>query len=255
MSINHFFLFFRARSDPAIHTFDEISASQSINELMLNQIAMQAQVQQMQQMQPLQHAQAQQLQSQLRVQPQMQANPSSSPIYIPPPQRRPEEVLVGSLPNMIPGPTPPSYNCHQPVSQRHSMGICQTLAAPPVMNESMSAPTSPQQSYEVQAPPSYSLRNYSTSPEPMAPIPNIVLTGTDGSYDGFRDVREINEVPSRDLQQEYLVQQLQPSAVQRQSLGAGDNGELRNLRRELQNCDINQCNTNRIDPQCERTIF
>uniref|UniRef100_A0A0N5AFN1 TORC_N domain-containing protein n=1 Tax=Syphacia muris TaxID=451379 RepID=A0A0N5AFN1_9BILA len=249
----------KACSDPAIHTYNDFSAPQSINDLVMNPTALQAQNQSVnQEMQSIQQQQQQSLQ--MRIQQQqtpLSANASTSPVFISPPQRRPEEILAGSLPNMMPGPSPPPYNYHQPISQRHSMGVCQTLAAPSVMNESISAPTSPQQTYDVQPISTYSARNYSTSPESLTPIPDIVLTSSDGSYGGYRDARDMNDGQQvqRDLQQDYLLQQMHPSILQQQPGGAGENGELHDLRRELQNCDLNQCNPNRIDPQCERTIF
>lgn len=111
------------------------------------------------------------------------------------------EIAVGSLPD-IPTPVasiqPCSYH-HQSVAQRHSTGLCQTLATPPSSSESQSAPTSPAQSVELPIPTSWPQRNYSNSPEPRE-IPNIVLTGTDGELDCFQDLQDLH-LDANELQQ------------------------------------------------------
>lgn len=111
---------------------------------------------------------------------------------------RDDNVMVGSLPN-IPGPAAPPCGYHQAVSQRHSMGMCQTLATPPSLSESQSAPTSPAQSVELPAAASWQPRNYSNSPESLE-IPNIVLTNTDGQLDCFQDLQDLH-LDATELQQ------------------------------------------------------
>uniref|UniRef100_A0A915ACE8 Transducer of regulated CREB activity N-terminal domain-containing protein n=1 Tax=Parascaris univalens TaxID=6257 RepID=A0A915ACE8_PARUN len=164
----------KARSDPAIHM--NVYQQQRTPNFVMQELASQ---------QPLQAP--------------MSSFQPSAQLFIGAQQRPPrDDVVVGSLPN-IPGPAPPCAY-HQPIGQRHSMGVCQTLTTPPSMPESQSAPTSPAQSAELPAPPSWPpLRNYSNSPESLE-IPNIVLTGTDGQLDCFQDLQDLH-LDATELQQ------------------------------------------------------
>ncbi|EFO16448.1 hypothetical protein LOAG_12059 [Loa loa] len=116
-----------------------------------------------------------------------------------------KDIAVGSLPD-IPTPIASIQSCpyhhhhhHQTIAQRHSTGLCQTLATPPSSSESQSAPTSPAQSIELPVPTSWPQRHYSNSPESRE-IPNIVLTGTDGELDCFQDLQDLH-LDANELQQ------------------------------------------------------
>ncbi|VDK46426.1 unnamed protein product [Anisakis simplex] len=181
----------KARSDPAIH---------------MN--VYQQQQQQQQQQQSSQNFAMQELRAQQASNFQQQTSFQPTQLFINA-QQRPnrDDCIVGSLPN-IPAPgtaaavqqqQAPCVYPHQPVGQRHSMGVCHTLATPPSMSETQSAPTSPAQSAEMPAPPSWPLRNYSNSPESLE-IPNIVLTGTDGQLDCFQDLQDLH-LDATELQQ------------------------------------------------------
>ena len=128
--------------------------------------------------------------------------------YGDPNQMHQQEMQIGSLPNHVQmqNPIHPGYMMQQQPSTSN-VGVMgpmsagphnnQQLSTPNVVGESQSAPTSPAQSYDAPMmqnwPPT---RHYSASPDTMD-IPNIVLTGADGSLDCFQDLH----LDSDDMQQ------------------------------------------------------
>lgn len=118
------------------------------------------------------------------------------------------ELPVGSLPNMH---SPMMHSPHSPYGHSNSGSFSgalasttailspqsvgpyshQQLTTPYLTSESQSAPTSPagqgmETTMHQQWPPT--ARHYSASPDMPTDIPNIVLTGADGSLDCFQDL-------------------------------------------------------------------
>uniref|UniRef100_A0AC34QP41 Transducer of regulated CREB activity N-terminal domain-containing protein n=1 Tax=Panagrolaimus sp. JU765 TaxID=591449 RepID=A0AC34QP41_9BILA len=110
-----------------------------------------------------------------------------------------QEIPIGSLPNMPSNHVSMHQNAHQGymmqqpstsgmISGPMSAGPYTQQLSTPVDpgNQSVSAPTSPLQSFDAQYPQNWPMtRHFSASPDA---IPNIVLTGADGTLDCFQDL-------------------------------------------------------------------
>jgi hypothetical protein len=104
----------------------------------------------------------------------------------------------GSMPN-----TPGGYNPHQAQQPQVPTSFSQQLITPSgfTTDSSQSAPTSPAQHYEQPVQQKWpSSRHYSASPESMD-IPNIVLTGADGTLDCFQDLQDLHLQDLNEIQQ------------------------------------------------------